>query len=569
MTTKRVKKIFLISTIFTILLSVITLLIIIDYERKYIGTNDNTKKINILGTYYVDNNYKEVFELGKRTSLDLSGNNKITIEGNFDEDIPKNKLLIMRMDNLKANIFINGEKIYSFGEEGSYVSLARPSGNIWTNFISPGISKDDNVKIELYNIYTNHFNISFKNFLDNIYIGYENSLFLSNFKSGLIYKFISSIVFPMGVLVSVFTYILFRMKKQIGTLISFSGLCISIAFWFYLDFNVPKFVTPHLLFYNSLGVLNLYFSIFFLLMLFSSYLKSKFKNLLLVIAFLCIILINISSIMQLLRVMDFYYFTTLIYIIYILSIIVIIISIFYERYKYKTYKMKNIYISGVILFLGIVLDAFFYILEDITFSICFKYSYIIFLILQFIEIVKIIKKYIRENLKLEALKEIAYIDALTGVNNRNAYFENVDMINKSLNNNFNFGVIVFDINDLKIINDTLGHYEGDIIIKNSSNILVEVFGKEHVYRIGGDEFVVIVGEKIYSNVMDLLEKFKDKINLFNYNCLDKESKLNISYGLSIFDIEYDEKYEDVFFRADKEMYNNKMRYKEKIKTKAY
>ena len=80
-----------------------------------------------------------------------------------------------------------------------------------------------------------------------------------------------------------------------------------------------------------------------------------------------------------------------------------------------------------------------------------------------------------------------YNDLMTGVGNRRAFerFEEYDLDKAST-----YGYIMCDINGLKKINDNLGHEAGDALIKGVCDSLVNVFGRDHVYRMGGDEFVV-------------------------------------------------------------------------------
>ena len=163
----------------------------------------------------------------------------------------------------------------------------------------------------------------------------------------------------------------------------------------------------------------------------------------------------------------------------------------------------------------------------------------------------------------------AYVDVLTGLGNRNAYFELVEDINQKIKDKVyvNFAVILFDINGLKIINDEYGHEAGDNAIIVAGECLKELFGEEISYRIGGDELVVI-----YQNVYK--DTIENKLSQLD-NIIQKYSephqlnfKLTLSYGYSFFNEEKDKRYEDVFNKADEKMYTEKARFYDSIKTKA-
>ena len=155
-------------------------------------------------------------------------------------------------------------------------------------------------------------------------------------------------------------------------------------------------------------------------------------------------------------------------------------------------------------------------------------------------------------------RQQAYVDSLSGLGNRNAYFEVVNDINQKIVDKVyqNFAVIVFDINGLKLINDEYGHEIGDKAIIASGNTLKELFGKDISYRIGGDELVVIY-KNVYKDKIEAILSILD-VNLAN-NSKEQQLpfELSLSYGYSFFDEEKDTRYEDVFNRADDKMYAQK------------
>lgn len=156
---------------------------------------------------------------------------------------------------------------------------------------------------------------------------------------------------------------------------------------------------------------------------------------------------------------------------------------------------------------------------------------------------------------------LAYTDPLTGVKSKRAYLEAIERINKGLADETvtEFGVIVFDLNGLKVINDTLGHDEGDRYIKTACDLICDTFVHSPVYRIGGDEFTVILEGKDYSEKDVLLRSF-DSIIEANL----ESGTVVVSTGLDIYDIELDNSFSTVFERADKKMYERK-RYLKSIK----
>lgn len=95
----------------------------------------------------------------------------------------------------------------------------------------------------------------------------------------------------------------------------------------------------------------------------------------------------------------------------------------------------------------------------------------------------------------------AYKDGLTGVKSKRAYLETETTLDNKLEAGeaIEFGIVVCDINGLKKINDTLGHNAGDTYIRQSCAMVCDIFAHSPVYRVGGDEFVVVLTGRDYLN----------------------------------------------------------------------
>ena len=151
-------------------------------------------------------------------------------------------------------------------------------------------------------------------------------------------------------------------------------------------------------------------------------------------------------------------------------------------------------------------------------------------------------------------KQIAYRDPLTGVKSKRAFQEDKAKIDYKISSLQlkELGVIVFDVNDLKKVNDNLGHEEGDKYIVAGSAMICNQFQHSPVYRIGGDEFVVILEGDDYRDRLELIEEFS---RLVEEN--RREGKIVISSGLDIFRPGRDIDFNSIFERADQRMYERK------------
>lgn len=108
---------------------------------------------------------------------------------------------------------------------------------------------------------------------------------------------------------------------------------------------------------------------------------------------------------------------------------------------------------------------------------------------------------------LNSIQQQSFRDSLTGIYNRNAFFEDFYADSAIIST---AGIIYCDITGLKHINDAFGHEEGDRLLNKCSSMLCDVAGDENVYRIGGDEFVVFVRnddkETFYAKVQEIEER---------------------------------------------------------------
>jgi diguanylate cyclase (GGDEF)-like protein len=165
------------------------------------------------------------------------------------------------------------------------------------------------------------------------------------------------------------------------------------------------------------------------------------------------------------------------------------------------------------------------------------------------------EKDIEHGRAMENVNRKAFVDGLTGVKNKLAYLESLRELEMHAKENsyLGYGVVVFDLNGLKVINDTLGHEAGDEYLKSACRLICEIYKHSPVYRIGGDEFVVILKGSDFDNRELHNEQFDKTID-------ENRSKgsVVVSSGMAVFDPGIDESYTEVFIRADKKMYERKM-----------
>ncbi len=166
-----------------------------------------------------------------------------------------------------------------------------------------------------------------------------------------------------------------------------------------------------------------------------------------------------------------------------------------------------------------------------------------------------------EESKRKAMKltELATKDALTGIRNKTAYDQEVERIKERLDaGDTFFGIAMIDMNCLKDINDKFGHEKGDEAVRKLCGVVCEVFDHSPVFRIGGDEFAVILRGGDYDRSSALSKEFTEQIlAVHSDESLPEWERISAAIGFALFDPELDTYYEDVFKRADMAMYEKK------------
>ena len=150
-------------------------------------------------------------------------------------------------------------------------------------------------------------------------------------------------------------------------------------------------------------------------------------------------------------------------------------------------------------------------------------------------------------LMLKQLTKLSSIDPLTGLYNRNKFNQHISEISESPD--APTALIFLDINGLKKVNDQEGHLAGDDLIKRASNALITALGYEYIFRVGGDEFVVI-----YRNIDR--DQIKDNISKIHKKAEENNVSFAIGYALT----NKSKDIEKILKEADVNMYNDKRKF---------
>ncbi|MBR1572472.1 MAG: EAL domain-containing protein [Lachnospiraceae bacterium] len=162
-------------------------------------------------------------------------------------------------------------------------------------------------------------------------------------------------------------------------------------------------------------------------------------------------------------------------------------------------------------------------------------------------ILQMVSKVIGARCVANYFQQVNSFDDLTGVHNRNAMLNREDEVRQLKES---VGIVFADLNGLKRINDEQGHEAGDDFIRRTANILIDIYGRDNIFRSGGDEFMVILAGLTLEEFEQYKTRLKDR--------LDEEQAPEVAVGF-----QWDsssQNIDKVTSLADKHMYEDKNRF---------
>ena len=162
------------------------------------------------------------------------------------------------------------------------------------------------------------------------------------------------------------------------------------------------------------------------------------------------------------------------------------------------------------------------------------------------------------------LNKRVYVDSLTSVRNKGGFSAYLDDMQKQLDADpasMEYAIGVFDCDDLKTVNDLYGHDKGDAYLKTASRLICRIFQHSPVFRIGGDEFAVVLRNDDYKNRNLLVADFERSAAEICASSENQWEQVHVAVGIAVYDPVTDSSVIDTVRRADKCMYVHKRRHK--------
>lgn len=503
-------------------------------------------------------NYKRTTNFSSINSSNFRGaseSNVIYLSNTLPEIKIQDPTLYFETEQQRVKVFINNVYTYEYRPPVKWFSHT-PGDAI--HFIKLNESMSGSIiEIEVSSSNKKHCRLE-----DSICIANKSSLYINLFRNDFIPMILSFTVLLLGIILifAFFTLYLSGIKElkliYLSLFAIFSGLwMISERMLLLIFLNDPVFIF-------NLSFFTLYLLPLPLLLFINSTYKLREKIILLLLSWAFLGLVTISAILQ---IFDILQLAELLPIYHVLSILSVISVCWIGIREIRSgHNRMRIFVYGCFIFCIFVIAEImaYYILSFLKTESHYFFQFSILLFISFI-----ISSfwdnffYYREmQIKNNLLLSLAYTDGLTHLKNRTSFDEMIRALNTTLESERSIHLIILDINNLKIINDSLGHTEGDRYITDGAKILrntLESLGE--IYRIGGDEFAIIIRNIEEGIINQAISDMFEQID--KYNKHPNSFKMSIAYGMSSYRKDIDKDLHSVFVRADKAMYNCKVNQK--------
>lgn len=476
------------------------------------------------------------------------------------DSIENDTALIFRARSCYVNLYVNDDPVHNDYRIKSPLYGASP-GSRW-HMVSLSASETPvTLCLEVTACYNNSHGL-----IDNIYLGNTQDIYRKITTERIFGFIISAFLYICGFII-ILLYFYMRRKHKAGKDLLYLGL----ATFFSAQWSSAESVLwqlflghselIHLLGYTALAAIPLSYG-----MLASHRLKGKTQIFSIVFSAVSAVVLIAITALQVFGIMEFHYSLILVRVllVFLIPLMVPLVLSYTDSSNPKSQRLI-IFPLLAILVVCITISLIKYILGSYSdYSSYVRVALLCFLlcliVYQFSQIVTTFSK----GMKADMLHDLALTDHMTGLFNRTAFNEHTPEYNHIIASFSPLGVIQFDVNNLKKVNDTLGHEKGDQMIKAVADGLNYAFAEHRdtcfSYRTGGDEFLTIINavnaDEIYHICIERLMSYCDDFN----KQPDLGFTLTIAHGYVL--TKGNTTLEEAIDEADVLMYENKRQLKE-------
>jgi diguanylate cyclase (GGDEF) domain len=488
-------------------------------------------------------------------------NNTVVIQRTLPTGFDCDTVLGIRVIYQRLAVYIDGEKIYDAGKNDTS-PFGYSYGYVW--YFIPIKSSYSGKLITLE--YSSSLNISKMN-IDSVILGSVGAAYLNiiNHNISLIFlcflMLVISLSFFIISLIIHYQYPNVRLQSNI-----YFGLFLLITtIWLITDSDILQFFIQGRAFF----FLFCFYSFMLLpvpFLLFMNELCERKYRILRVMC--CLFAVNtvVCNILYVFRIRDLIETVPSTHVLMVSSLIIITVISVLEIKKENT-EIRDIIVGIALLVVCSFISLIQFYASNMEYSLFFRLGILFFGIFMGVSAFKKVITLINASISVSTYKMLAYTDSMTGLGNRASFSETVDLIQNKKMSYSSVALLVFDIDNLKPVNDALGHMSGDRLIRRASDYISSAFtGFGRCYRTGGDEFAVISTNKSKRELHERLTRLQKLICDYNSdNCDGNSLSLSIGYDFREADELKEISVSDIYNLADAKMYEDKSKKVREIK----
>lgn len=480
--------------------------------------------------------------------------------------LPEGMALCFRTKNIFFQVYLDGELIYDPYVPESIV-YTKSYGTDWNYVGLPSNAAGKVVEFRYSYVYTNA-----RACIDNLYIGSPAGNILSTFQEKIVALVTCVLLIFVGLLL-IICDIPINMRTHKNHELRYLGLfSLTIALWCLSETNLLQYFIG-----DSRAMLLLSCGSLMLIPIPTVlYLDSAFglnrKWLIPLISTLSTMHFVISWGLHFLGILDVHETITISHIMLGIMAVILFVVIVKTTFVQTGNESPSIFrilrgigLSGIAI--ATIIDLIRYYRGNGNDSAMFvRMGLLIFIICFGISSLERTINAVKLGIRTEFVSQLAYQDGLTRIGNRTAFEEKLAELEATKEKVKKIGIIIFDINDLKYVNDHLGHHLGDDMLVETAELISQSFLPQNgtCYRIGGDEFSVLLdGENVEERFCNGIDTFIKLTEEFNSQP-KKDFRVSVAHGFAMYDQSiFDLTLTKVYETADKLMYDNKTEMKSK------
>lgn len=472
------------------------------------------------------------------------------------EDFEKSQTMLFKTTHTIVEVILDESVIYQYSMEKDAPAFLKSPGSLWHFVDVPANSEGGILDVRISPVYTDYYG----NEAEFCY-GNRSSCVAELFRSFLMILIINCIIVFAGILSILLHFTTYKKRNdEISGFLNVGLFSLMIAVWSlcqsgFLQFLIPDGRTLYFVDLFSFYLFPVPFNLFVY-----DISRSKYRRIFLWMSEIYLINMAAAVLVQCLGILDIFQILPVTHAIMAANVLCIIMVIHREAADGEnSYAGKfRLPLYTAVLFAATELVAYYArgFRQTSVFLPLGTISFIVMLI--WILVVRYYEGLMQEQ-KIAYLKKMANMDMLTEALNRNAYENTVKYMEEKEIEIRTAGVLIFDVNDMKMINDNYGHEQGDEALKYCYQCICGAFHAEgNCFRIGGDEFACVFNVNEKPEIQKEIEMFDSLVE----EIAEKVPfPFSVAVGYASYEEGVDEDFKDIVRRGDAMMYRKKRKKK--------